>query len=132
MPDTQILASLLINLAHAKFDFATVVKAEHFNFDRIAQLNHVGDPGDPLRGELADVHEPIARTKEVHKGPEVHDFDNLPGIDQADFGLGDDPPDPIDRSPGRITIDCGDFDSAVVINIDFGTCRLGDLADNLA
>ena len=59
-PDADVFSGLLIDFAHAQLDFATVVEAEHFDSDRVTHLDHVGDLADPVRCELADMHEPIA------------------------------------------------------------------------
>src|SRR5208337_4261778 len=128
----EILAGLLIDLTHAKLHFAAVVEPEHLDFDRIAHLDDIGDLADPLRGKFANMNEPVARTEKVDEGAEIHDLDDLSGIDQADFGLGNDPADPLDRPRCGVAIDGGDLDGAVIVDVDLGPGGLGDLADDFS
>ena len=131
-PRAEIFTGRLVDLAHAQLDFTAIVKTEHFDLYRIPELDHIGDFADPLRREFADVHEPVTRSEKVHKGPEIYDLHDLAVIDDADFGFGDDPADPIDRRLRGISVDRGDLDGAVVVDIDLRSRRLGDLADDLA
>src|SRR4051812_18907318 len=76
--------------------------------------------------------EPVARSQEVHEGAEIDDLDDLAGVDHAEFRLGDDAADPVDRRLRRLSVNRGDLDRAVVVDIDLGTGRFDDLADDLA
>src|SRR5579884_1225302 len=131
-PRTQILAGLLIDLAHAELDLAALVETEHLDLHHVALFDHVGNPGDALRRELADMHEPVARTEKVHERAEIDDLNHLAGIDLPDFRLGDDAADPVDRGLRGAGVDGGDFDRAVILDVDLGAGRLGDFADDLA
>src|SRR5437016_2634217 len=104
-PRTKILTAFLIHLPHAQLDLSAVVETEHFDFDRIAELDHIGDLADPLRCQFADMHQPIAGSEKIHEGAEIDDFDDLAIVDDAEFGLGDNPADPIDCGPRRIAVD---------------------------
>src|SRR5437762_42110 len=94
---TEILAGLLIDLAHAELDLAAVVEAEDLDLDGVADLDHVGHLADALRRQLADVDEPVLRAEEVHESAEIHHLHNLAVVDYALFGFGDNAPDPLDR-----------------------------------
>src|SRR5690348_12540900 len=93
----QILARRLIDLLHAELDLAAVVEAEDLDLDLVADLDDIGDLADALRRELADMDEAVARTEEVHERAEIDDLDDLAVVDDAEFGLGDDATDPVDR-----------------------------------
>src|SRR5215469_15086759 len=127
----EILAGLLIDLAHAQLDFAAIVEAEHFDLDGVAELDDIRHLGDPLRRKLADMHQPIARSEKVHECSKVNNLYHLSIVDDAGFGLGDDPADPIDCSLCGISVDRGDLDGAVVFYVDLSSSRLGDLPDDL-
>src|SRR5271165_1635801 len=128
----DILAALLVDLAHAELDFSAIVEAQHLDFDIVAELDDIGDFADPLRGELADVDEPVAGSEKVHKSPEIDHFHHLAVVDGADFGLGDDAANPVDRGLCRISIYRGHFDRAVIIYVYLGPGGLCDLANDLA
>src|SRR5436309_13743226 len=61
----DVLAGLLVDLAHAELDLSTIVEAEHLDFDIVAHLDNIGDLADPLRGEFADVNKPVARSEKI-------------------------------------------------------------------
>src|SRR5947209_4266139 len=124
----EVLAGLLVDLAHAQLDLSTIVEAQHLDLHIVAHLDDIGDLADPLLGQLADVNEPVARSEKIHKSAEIDHFYDLAIVDNADFGFGDDAANPIDRGLRRIAIYCGDFDRAVVVYIDLGPGRLDDLA----
>src|SRR6059058_5810070 len=128
----EILAGLLVDLAHAQLDLSAIVEAQHLDFDIVAELDDVGDLADPLRGQLADVNEPVARSEKIHEGAEIDDFHDLATVDDAEFGFGHDPANPVDRGLRRIAIYRGNLDGPVVVYIDLGPGRLDDLADDLA
>src|SRR4051794_20166975 len=128
----EILAGLLVDLAHAELDLSPIVEAQHLDFDSVAQLDDIGDLADPLRGQLADVNEPVARSEKIHEGAEIDHFYDLAIVDDANFGFGHDTANPVDRGLRRISVYRGDLDGAVVVYIDLGPGRLGDLADDLA
>src|SRR5437868_1472726 len=128
----EVLAGLLVDLAHAELDLSPIVEAQHLDFDSVAQLDDIGDLADPLRGQLADVNEPVARSEKIHEGAEIDHFYDLAIVDDANFGFGHDTANPIDRSLRRIAVYRGDFDGTVVVDVDLGPGRLGNLADYLA
>src|SRR5207302_1565232 len=106
--------------------------AEVLGPELIADLDDIGDLADPLRRQLADMDEAVARTEEVHKGAEIDGLDDLARVNDAEFGFGDDAADPVDRGFRGVGIDRGYLDRAVIVDIDFGAGRLDDLADDLA
>ena len=55
-----------------------------------------------LRRELRDVHEAVLGAEEVHEGAEVHHLDDGALVDRADFRLGGDRLDPVDRRLDRL------------------------------
>src|SRR3954451_25292966 len=76
--------------------------------------------------------EPVARSQEVHEGAEIDDLDDLARVDHAKLRLGDDAADPIDSRLRRLSVDRGDLDRPVIVDIDLGAGRLDDFADDLA
>src|SRR5438105_5804841 len=128
----EVLAGLLIDLAHAQLDFSAIVEAKHLDFDIVAELDDIGDLADALRGEFADMNEPIPRSKKIHEGSEIDNFNNLAVVDDSDFGFGDDAADPVDRGLCRIPVYRRDLDGPVVVYVDLGPGRLGNLANDLA
>src|SRR5437762_1715188 len=109
-PVAEILAGLLVDLPHAELDLAAVVEAENLDLDLIADLDDIGDLADPLRRQLADMDEAVARTEEVHKGAEIDHLDDLARVNDAELGLGDDAADPVDRGFRGVGIDRGYLD----------------------
>src|ERR1700741_4993963 len=93
----EVLAGLLVDLAHAELDLSAIVEPQHLDFDIVAELDDVGDFADPLRGELADVNEPVARSEKIHESAEIDDFYDLAVVDDADFGFSHDAANPGDR-----------------------------------
>src|SRR5581483_540003 len=108
-PRSQVLAGLLVDLAHAELDLAA-----------IADLDDVARLGDAVLRQLADMDEAVAGAEEVHKGAEIDDLDHLAGIDDSQLRLGDDAADPVDRRLRRRRVDRGDLDRAVVLDVDLG------------
>ena len=92
----EILTGLLIDLTHAQFDLAAVVKPQHLDLDAVAELDDIADFADAMRGQFTDMDEPVARTEEIHKSAKIDGLDHLAVVDGAEFRLGDDPADPID------------------------------------
>src|SRR5580704_1867073 len=128
----EVFAGLLVDLAHAELDLAPIVEAQHLDFDIVAELDDIGDFADPLRGEFADVNEPVARSEKIHESAEVDDFYDLAIVNDAEFGFGHDAANPVDRGLRRISVNCGDLDGAIVVYIDLGPGRLDDLPDDFA
>lgn len=42
----EILAGLLVDLAHAQLDLSAIVEAQHLDFDIVAELDDLGDLAD--------------------------------------------------------------------------------------
>src|SRR5437660_389937 len=80
----EIFAGGLVNLAHAELDLSAIVEPQHLDFDIVTELDDVGDLADPLRSELADVNEPIARSEKIHEGSEIDHFYDFAVVDDAD------------------------------------------------
>src|SRR5207247_9222843 len=118
--------------AQSDLDRAQAVEAEDLDLARVADLDDIVDLADALRRQLADMDEPVARAEEVHEGAEIDHLDDLAVVDDAEFGLGDDAADPVDRRLRGVGVDRGNLDRAVVIDVDLGAGRLDDLADHLA
>src|SRR5579883_3268145 len=81
-PGAQILAGLLIDLAHAELDLAALVKAQHLDLDAVAELDDVANLGHPVRRQFADMDKPVARSEKIDKGSEIDGLDDLAGIDR--------------------------------------------------
>src|SRR5262249_44669632 len=128
----EVLAGLLIDLAHAQLDFPTIIEAQDLDLDGVAELDNVRHLADPLRRKLTDMHQPVARSEKVHECPKVNHLYHFSVIDDAALGLRNDAADPIDRSRCGIGIDRSDLDGAVILDVDLGSGRFGDLADDLA
>src|ERR1700732_291559 len=124
----EVFAGLLVDLAHAELDLSPIVEAQHFDFDIVAELDDVGDLADPLRGELADVNEPVARSEKIHEGAKIDDFHALAIVDDADFGLGHDAANPVDRGLRRISVYRGDLYGTLLVFIDLCPRRLRHLS----
>ena len=74
----------------------------------------------------------VLGAEEVHEGAEVHDLDDGAFVDVADFRLGRDRLDPVDRRLDRLAVGGSDLDRAVVLDVDLGAGLFHDLADHLA
>src|SRR4029077_9133234 len=131
-PVAEILAGLLVDLAHAELDLAAIVEAEDLDLDGVADLDDVGHLADALRRQLADMNQPVARAEEVHESAEIDDLDDLAIVDRVGLRLRDDAADPVDRRLGRVGVDRSNLDRAVVVDVDLGAGGLDDLADDLA
>src|SRR5262249_58951636 len=70
--------------------------------------------------------------KEVHERAEINDLHHLAGIDHADLGLGHNPLDPVDRRLAGRSVDRGDLDRPVILDVDLGAGYLADFPDHLA
>src|SRR5260370_37429097 len=81
----EVLAGLLVDLAHAELDLSPIIEAQHLDFDIVAELDDIGDFADPLRRELADLNEPVARSEKIHRRAEVNNFYDVAIVDDADF-----------------------------------------------
>src|SRR3546814_5255063 len=92
----QVLAGLLVDDLHGQLHLAAVVEAEDLDLHGIALLDHLADALRPaVGGELADVHQPVLGTEEVHEGAELEDLDDLAVVDLADLRLRDVRADPV-------------------------------------
>ena len=60
------------------------------------------------------MNQAVAGAEEVHEGAEIDDLHDLAVVDHADFRLGDDAIDPVDRALCGFAIDRSDLDQAVV------------------
>ncbi len=76
--------------------------------------------------------ETVLGAEEVHEGAELHHLDDGAVIDLADFRIGRDRLDPLDRGLHRLAVGGGDLHGAVVLDVDLGAGLLDDLADHLA
>src|SRR5262249_21989443 len=128
----QISAGLLIDRLHAELDLAAIIHADALHLDHIADLDHIGDLLDAVRRQLADMDQPVAGAEEIHEGTELHDLDDLAGIDDADLRLRDDAADPVDGGVRRSGVDRRHLDRAVILDVDLGAGDFADLADHLA
>ena len=75
--------------------------------------------------------ETVFAAKEVHESAKVHQLYNLTIVNRADFRLGNDAIDPIDRSLASFSIDRRNLDRAVVFNVDLGAGDFANLANHL-
>ncbi len=74
----------------------------------------------------------VLGAEEVDEGAKISGFHDLAGIDDAQFRLSDDAADFVDRGLRFFVVGGRDFDSAVIVDVDFGAGLLDDLADDLA
>src|SRR6185369_14702605 len=128
----DVLTGGLSHYLHGQAHFAALVHAEELHFHLVAFLDDIADLVHPARCKLADVHQPVLGAEEVHEGAEVHDLHYGAFVDVADFRIGSDRLDPVDRRLDRVAIGGGDLDGTVVLDVDLGTCLFDDLADHLA
>jgi len=77
-------------------DLAALVEASSLTFTLFAFLDDVGGLLHAVRGELADVNEPIPGAKK-HEGAEIHGLDDGALVDVPISGIGRDRLDPVDR-----------------------------------
>src|SRR5262245_55847505 len=70
----DVLTGRLVDRLHGQTNLSTLVDAEELYLHLVAFLDDVGDFVHPAWRELADVHQPVLGTEEIHKGAEVHDF----------------------------------------------------------
>src|SRR3977135_138233 len=78
------------------------------------------------------MHQAIARSEEIHEGPEIHDLDDFAFVDFSDLGFGHDRLDPFQRRLDGFSVGARHLDGAVVLDVDLGAGLLDDLADHLA
>src|ERR1700755_3301461 len=128
----QVLAGRLVDRLHRQPGLAAVVEAEQLDLDLVAFLDDIGGLLHAIGRELADVDEAIAGAKEIYESTELHHLDHRAVVDLADFRIGGDRLDPLDRSLHRLAIVRGNLHGAVVLDIDLGAGLLDDLADHLA
>ena len=103
---------------------ATLVDAEAFCGDSITFLADILDLLGPTFGQLGDVDEAVLAGKDFHKCTESSDRNDRTGVGLADFDFLE---HAIDHFLGALQsrfLRSVDMDSAVVLNVDFGT-RLG-------
>src|SRR5690606_16036154 len=124
---------------HGQADAALLVHFQHFDLDRVAFLEPVGNLLDALDGNLRDVHQAILARGDGHEGAGVHDLGDAALVDPARLDVRGDLLDAGLGGLGGGGIDRGDDDGAVVLDVDLGAGFLGDrldggaaLADHLA
>ena len=124
--DGNFFASLLIDRPHRKLDLAAIVEANDLHFDLIAHGHNIADFADALLRQFRDVHQAILAAQEIHKGPEVHQLDDLTVVNLTYFGLGNNVGNPVNGALTRIRIDGRDLNCPVVLDIDLGTGNFAD------
>src|SRR5581483_4047582 len=72
----EVLAGGLVDHLHRQPHLAAVVEAEQLDLDLVAFLDDVRGLLHPVRRQLADVDEAVARAEEVHERTELHHFDD--------------------------------------------------------
>src|SRR5439155_21221118 len=128
----EVFAGGLVDDLHREAGLAAIVEAEQLDLNLVAFLDDVGGLLHARRSELADVDEAVLGAEEVHEGAELHHLDDGAVIDLADFRIGGDRLDPLDRGLHRLAVAGGDLHGAVVLNVDLGAGLLDDLTDHLA
>src|SRR5436305_2056272 len=128
----EVFAGFLIDDLHRQAHLAALIEPEQLDLHPVAFLDHVGDLLDPARRQLADVHQAVLRSEEVHERAEIDDLHDGTVVNVADFRLRRDRLDPVDRRLDRFGVGGRDLDHAVVGNVDLGAGLLDDLADDLA
>ena len=83
-------------------------------------------------GDLADVNKAIALAEKVHEGAEIHQFDDLSGVDLSRLGISRNRHDHFTGLFDLRKIGAGDLDQTVVVDIDLCPGRLDDFANDLA
>src|SRR5262249_19856173 len=116
----DVLAGGLVHHPHRQLHLAALVEAKHFHLHGVTDVDDVGGLGNPPWRELADMHEPVARTQEIHEGAKIGGLHHLAAIDHAHFRLGHDAADPVDRGLRLVAVIGGDLDGAVVLDIYLG------------
>ena len=84
----------------------------------------------PAAFNLRDMYQPISLAKKVYKRTKVDNFDHFTVIDLAFFRLGDDCIDHVIGFFDRLTVGRGNFDHALVVDIDLGSGHFYDFADH--
>src|SRR5690606_4522033 len=111
-------------------DAALLVDFQHLDLDHVAFLELVGDPLHALAGDLRDVHQAVLARQDGHERTEVHDLGDLALVDPARLHVRG---DLLDTGLGGLaggTVDRGDGDGAIVLDIDLGAGLLGDGLDH--
>ena len=86
----------------------------------------------PFGQQLGDMDETVLGPEEIDEGPEVHCLDDFARIDHAELRLCDNALNPVHRLFGGLKIDRGDFDRAVIVDVDLAAGDLADLTNDLA
>ncbi|MCG3199907.1 MAG: hypothetical protein GHCLOJNM_04435 [bacterium] len=93
--------------------------------DRVADPNDILNGLHPIRCELRDVDQPLARGEHLHEGPEGHDPDHLALVDLADLHVAGQILDHLAGLAERRAVGAGDHHLPGVVHIDLDS-RLGD------
>ena len=72
----------------AELDAVLVVDGDDLDLHLVADLAHVGDAGDVLVGQLADVAQPVLARQDLDEGAEILDAGHAAFVDPADLHPG--------------------------------------------
>src|SRR5262249_15795645 len=128
----DIFTGGLIDRLHREPDLAALVHTKQLHFHLVTFLDDIVNLVYAPRPELPDVQKAVLGAEEVHESTEVHDFHDGTFVDVADFRIGRDRLDPIDRRLDRLAIRRSDLHRTVVLDIDLRAGLFDDLADNFA
>jgi hypothetical protein len=124
--DRDGFAGFLIDAFHRQLDLAALVKADDHDFHVLTFADNVRRLGNAAVGEFGNVNKPVASAHEVHECAEIHDLNDFAVIDLVQFRFFGDAFDDLDRGINRGTVNSGDFDRPVVIDVDFRSGFLND------
>src|SRR5687768_6258135 len=111
-------------------DPALAIDLDHDHHHLVADGHDVLDGGHVVVGELADADEAFLARQDLDEGAEAHDPGDLAQVEGTDLDLAGEALDPLDRLARVLARDRGDFDGAVVLDVDLGGGLFLDLADH--
>ena len=118
-----------VETLHGQADAALLVNFHHPNLDHIADGQLVADALHPVLANLRDMHHAIAAGQNRHERTEVHDPDHLALVNLPCFHVGG---DLLDAAAGLVAgglVHGGNFDDAIVGDVDGSAGFLGNGAD---
>src|SRR5262245_55530680 len=106
-----------VDLAHAQADPTLAVHLQHLDLHDVAFLELVADALHALVRDLRDVHETVAARQDRDERTEVHEPHDLTFVNSSDFYVRSDELDAFACLPPGRTVDRGDLDGAVVLDV---------------
>src|ERR1051326_3653292 len=127
----QLLALLFEDGAAAQLDLVAL-EGKNLDQDLVAFLQFVANIANAVFGYFADVEETVSARKDLDKGAEIHEADDLTQVGLAHFGGSSEIRDNLDSLVRGRLVGGRNVDGSVVLDIDFDSGLLDDAANDFA